>query len=103
MSILPMCSKRLFDFINFVWWRGNKKENAKKTLGNSNSTGILSSEAAVKEESGANKNEASLSMSGKKTMNSEYMSEDSMEKIVSDDKEDVKVLCGDRERKRDCD
>ena len=95
--------KRFFDFFIFVWWRGNKKGNAKKTLGNSNSTGILSSEAAVKEEWCANKNEASLSMSGKKTMNSEYMSEDSMEKIVSDEKEDLKVLCGDNERKRDCD
>ena len=59
MSILPMCGKRLFDFFNFVWWRGNKKENAKKTLGNSNSTGMYSIEAAVKEESCANKNEAS--------------------------------------------
>ena len=86
-----------------MWCRGNKKENAKKTLGNSNSTGMYSIEVAVKEESCANKNEASLSMSGKKTMDSEYMSEDSMEKIVSDDKEDLKVLCGDRERKRDCD
>ena len=75
MLILPMCGKRFFDFFNFVWWRGNKKENAKKTLGNSNSTGILSFEAAVKEESCTNKNEASLSMSGKKTMDSEYMSE----------------------------
>ena len=95
--------KRFFDFFNFLWWRGNKKENAKKTLGNSNSTGILSFEAAVKEESCANKNEASLSMSVKKTMDSEYMSEDSMEKIVSDDKEDLKVLCSDNERKRECD
>ena len=86
-----------------MWCRGNKKENAKKTLGNSNSTGMDSFEAAVKEESCANKNEASLSMSGKKTMDSEYMSEDSMEKIVSDDKEDLKVLCSDNERKRECD
>ena len=59
MSILPMCSKRLFDFFNFLWWRGNKKENAKKTLGNSNSTGMYSIEVAVKEESCTNKNEAS--------------------------------------------
>ena len=85
-----------------MWCRGNKKENAKKTLGNSNSTGMYSIEAAMKEESGANKNEASLSMSGKKTMDSEYMSKDSMEKITSDDK-DLKVLCSDNERKRDCD
>ena len=98
-----MCGKRLFDFFNYVWWRGNKKENAKKTLGNSNSTGILSFEAAVKEKSCTNKNEASLSMNVKKTMDSEYMNEDSMEKIVSDDKEDLKVLCSDRERKRECD
>ena len=41
-----MCGKRLFDFFNFVWCRGNKKENAKKTLGNSNSTGMYSIEAA---------------------------------------------------------
>ena len=27
-----MCGKRLFDYFNFVWCRGNKKENAKKTL-----------------------------------------------------------------------
>ena len=76
-----------------MWCRGNKKENAKKTLGNSNSTGILSSEAAVKEESGANKNEASLSMNVKKTMNTQS----------SGDKEDQKVLCSDNERKRECD
>ena len=63
----------------------------------------MSSEAAVKEESCANKNEASLSMNVKKTMDSEYMSEYSMEKIVSDDKEDLKVLCSDNERKRECD
>ena len=31
------------------------------------------------------------------------MSKDSMEKIVSGDKEDLKVLCTDRERKRECD
>ena len=86
-----------------MWWRGNKKENAKKTLGNSNSTGMYSIEAAVKEESCANRSEASLSMSWKKTMNSEYMNEDSMENITSDDKEDLKVLCGDNERKRECD
>ena len=85
-----MCGKRLFDFFNFLWWRGNNKENAKKTLGNSNSTGILSSEVAVKEESCTNKNDASFSMSGKKTMNSEYMSEYSMEMIVSDDKKDFR-------------
>ena len=103
MSILPMCSKRLFDFFNFVWWRGNKKENAKKTLGNSSSTGMYSIEAAVKEESYTNRNEASLSMSVKKTMDSEYMNVDSMEKIVSDDKEDLKVSRTDRERKRECD
>ena len=53
-----MCGKRFFDFFNFVWCRGNKKENAKKTLGNSNSTGMDSIEAAVKEESCTNKNEA---------------------------------------------
>ena len=40
----------------------------------------------MKEESCMNKNEASLSMSVKKTMDSEYMSKDSMEKIVSGDK-----------------
>ena len=86
-----------------MWCRGNKKENAKKTLGNSNSTGILSSEAAVKEESYTNRNEASLSMSGNKTMNSEYMSEYSMENITSGDKEDLKVSRTDNERKRECD
>ena len=58
---------------------------------------------AVKEEWCENRNEASLSMNGKKTMNSEYMNEDSMEKIVSDDKEDLKVSRTDRERKRECD
>ena len=57
----------------------------------------------MKEESCTNRNEASLSMSGKKTMDSEYMSEYSMENITSDDKEDLKVLCSDNERKRECD
>ena len=52
--------KRFFDFFNFLWCRGNKKENAKKTLGNSNSTGIYSLEAAVKEESYTNRNEDTL-------------------------------------------
>ena len=42
-------------------------------------------------------------MSVKKTMDSEYMNVDSMEKIVSDDKEDLKVSRTDRERKRECD
>ena len=86
-----------------MWWRGNKKENAKKTLGNSNSTGIYSFEAAVKEESYTNRNEDALWIKGKKNMDTVYMNEDSMENITNDDKEDLKVLCSDKERKRECD
>ena len=89
--ILPIYGKRLFDFFNFVWCRGNKKENAKKTLGNSNSTGMYSIEAAVKEESYTNRNEDTLWIKGKKNMDTVYMSEYSMENITSDDKEDLKV------------
>ena len=36
-------------------------------------------------------------------MDTVYMNEDSMENITNDDKEDLKVLCSDKERKRECD
>ena len=86
-----------------MWCRGNKKENAKKTLGNSNSTGMYSIEAAVKEESYTNRNEDTLWIKGKKNMDTVYMSEDSIKNITSGDKEDLKVSRTDRERKRECD
>ena len=57
------------DFLNFLWWRENKKENAETTLGDSKSVGMSTVDEAVKEKAGAKRKEDILARTEKEMIN----------------------------------
>ena len=91
------------DFLNFLWWRENKKENAETTLGDSKSVGVSTVDEAVKEKAGAKRNEDILASTEKEMINTHCMKEENSEKVVSEDNEDVMLSCTDKEKKEECD
>ena len=68
--------KKIFDFrdfLNFVWWRENKEENAETTLGDSKSVGLSTVDEAVKEKACAKRNEDLLADTDKEMINTHCM------------------------------
>ena len=63
------------DFLNFLWWRENKKENAETTLGDSKSVGMSTVDEAVKEKAGAKRNEDLLASTEKEMINTHCVKE----------------------------
>ena len=61
------------DFLNFVWWRENKEENAETTLGDSKSVGLSTVDEAVKEKACAKRNEDLLADTDKEMINTHCM------------------------------
>ena len=97
--------KKFFDFrdyLSFLWWRENKKENAESTLGDSKSVGVSTVDEAVKEKAGAKRNEDLLARTEKEMINTHCVKEENSEKVVSEDNEDV-VLSDTDKKKEECD
>ena len=94
--------RKFFDFLNFLWWRENKKENAETTLGDSKSVGVSTVDEAVKEKAGAKRKEDLLASTEKKMINTHCMKEENSEKVVSEDNEDVVLSGTDKEKKEEC-
>ena len=91
------------DFLSFLWWRENKKENAESTLGDSKSVGVSTVDEAVKEKAGAKRNEDILARTEKEMINTHCMKEENSEKVVSEDNEDLLLSGTDKEKKEECD
>ena len=91
------------DFLSFLWWRENKKENAETTLGDSKSVEVWTVDEAVKEKAGAKRKEDILASTEKEMINTHCMKEENSEKVVSDDNEDLLLSGTDKEKKEECD
>ena len=91
------------DFLSFLWWRENKKENAETTLGDSKSVGMSTVDEAVKEKAGAKRNEDISASTEKEMINTHCVKEENSEKVVSEDNEDVVLSGTDNEKKEECD
>ena len=102
-KVATSCRRKFFDFLNFLWWIENKKENAESTLGDSKSVGVWTVDEAVKEKADAKRNEDILASSEKEVINTHCVKEESSEKVVSEDNEALLLSCTDKEKKEECD
>ena len=91
------------DYLNFLWWRENKKENAETTLGDSKSVEVWTVDEAVKEKADAKRIEDLSASTEKEMINTHCVKEENSEKVVSEDNEDLMLSGTDKEKKEECD
>ena len=102
-KVATSCRRKFFDFLNILWWRENKKENAESTLGDSKSVGMWTVDEAVKEKAVAKRNEDISASTEKEMINSHCMKEENSEKVVNEDNEALLLSGTDNEKKEECD